>query len=317
MNFWSTVPKPFLIQAPMEDVTDTVFRQMLLTFGKPDVFFTEFTSVDGLLSRGTDIVGQRLQFSPKEHPIVAQVWGNVPENFTKAAKKIAGMGFDGIDINMGCPQKNVMAHGCGGKLIENHELVEEIVSATKKGAPSLPLSIKTRIGIKTIATREWISFLLTLPVDALIIHARTVQELSKVPAHWDEIGKAVKIRNQQKSKTLIIGNGDVASYTEAMEKIKQYGVDGVMIGRGMFTNPWIFNPKINLSNISLLERLHLLQEHILLYKKIWGGKKSFLPLRKLYKMYIHDVEGAKRIRTELITKQTLEDTLRYLSSLIS
>lgn len=316
MNFWNELPKPIIVQAPMEDVTDTVFRQMLLLCGRPDVFFTEFTSCDGLLSRGYDVVSQRLKFSQNEHPIVAQIWGNNPKNFAKVSKMLLEMGFDGIDINMGCPDKSVISHGCGGMLIENHSLVSEIVYATQEAVPNLPLSIKTRIGVKTIVTEDWIRFLLTLPLSAIVIHARTVKELSKVPAHWEEIGKAIQLRNKLKSDIYIIGNGDVENLDDAYEKGKTYRVDGVMIGRGMFENPWIFNPKIDPEKISLKEKMKLLHTHLLLFQKTWENKKYFGSLKKLYKMYIADTRGASEIRTELVRLKTIEETIGYVEKLL-
>jgi len=244
-NFLKDLRKPILIQAPMEDVTDTVFRQIIAKCGKPDIFFTEFTNVDGMCSKGRDNVGKRLIFTENERPIVAQVWGKNPENFLKTAKLIKDMGFDGIDINMGCPKKSVIKKGLGGELINNQSLAKEIFLATKEGVGGLPISIKTRIGVKKIQTEEWTKFLLGLNLDCLIIHGRTVAEMSESPVHWDEIEKVVKLKNSMKLKTLIIGNGDVKSYKEATEKSKQYGLDGIMIGRGIFNNLWIFNKKLN------------------------------------------------------------------------
>lgn len=296
----------------MEDATDTVFRQMLVKFGSPDVFFTEFTSVDGLLSKGKNIVSQRLRFTKKEHPIVGQIWGNNPQNFAAVTNMLVSMGFDGIDINMGCPDRDVMKKECGARLIENHTLAREIISAVKKEAKNLPISIKTRLGVKTVQTKDWINFLLTLPIDAIIIHGRTAKELSKVPAHWEEIGSAVYIRNQKKSQTLIIGNGDVSSFDDAQKKATQYGVDGVMIGRAMFDNPWIFNNKIDPAKIPLEEKLAYLLTHLRLFQKTWGKEKYFGSLKKLYKMYIANTPGASELRSKLVRLGTIEETVSYL-----
>ena len=221
-SFWINLKKPVLIQAPMEDVTDTVFRQIITKCGKPDVFFTEFTNVEGMCSPGRKQVGKRLKFTNIEHPIVAQIWGNNPKNYFETAKLIKKMGFDGIDINMGCPEKSVIKKGSCAALINNHSLAKEIILATRKGAGGLPISVKTRIGIKNIQTAEWASFLLKLKLDALIIHGRTVAEMSDFPAHWDEIGKVVKLRNELKIKTLIVGNGDVKDLDDAIAKYEKY-----------------------------------------------------------------------------------------------
>jgi tRNA-dihydrouridine synthase len=204
-SFWQKLPKPILALAPMEDVTDTVFRRIVALCARPTVFFTEFTSVDGLFSRGREEVIRRLDYTEHERPIIAQIWGNTPELFYKAAKLIAEMKFDGVDINAGCPEKNVTARGGGACLIQDPPLMKKIIAATKEGG--LPVSVKTRLGYKKISD-DWIQFLLEQDLDALIIHGRTAAELSKVPARWDEIAKAVKLRNDMGKNTVIIGNGD-------------------------------------------------------------------------------------------------------------
>jgi len=311
-GFWDNLKKPILIQAPMEDVTDTVFRQIITKCGKPDVFFTEFTNVEGMCSAGRDKVGRRLKFTDAEHPIVAQIWGNNPKNYFETAKLIKNMGFDGIDINMGCPEKSVVKKGSCAALINNHPLAKEIISATREGAGGLPLSIKTRIGIKNIQTEEWANFLLGFNLDALIIHGRTAAEMSDVPAHWDEIGKVVDLKNKMKLKTLIIGNGDVKDLNDAMEKYEKYKVDGVMIGRGIFDNLWIYNKKINPANISYKEKLKLLIEHITLFDKTWGRTKNFSIMKKFYKIYVSGMPDARDFRMELMKFQTAQETLKFL-----
>ena len=314
-NFWTDLKKPILIQAPMEDVTDTVFRQIIAKCGRPDVFFTEFTNVEGMCSKGRDKVGKRLIFTDSERPIVAQLWGINPQKFFETAKIIKTMGFDGIDINMGCPQKSVIKKGACGKLIDNPNLAKEIILATKKGAGGLPISVKTRIGIKNIQTEKWISFLLGFNLDCLIIHGRTVAEMSDHPTHWDEIGIAVKLRDEMKSKTLIIGNGDVKSREDAMEKYKKYEVDGIMIGRGIFTDPWIFNKSIDPAKISYQEKQKLLVKHITLFDKTWGKSKNFLIMKKFYKIYISSMPNAHNVRMALMKFKTAEETLKFLKSL--
>ena len=297
----------------MEDVTDTVFRQIVASCGKPDVFFTEFTNADGLCSKGREIVAKRLIFTKEERPIVAQIWGNNPENYYKSAKLIRVMGFDGIDINMGCPDKTVVKRGLCSGLINNPSLAEEIILAAREGAKGLPISVKTRIGYKNIETK-WIGFLLGLKLEAITVHARTVYEMSKVPAHWDEIGKVVKLRNSMKAKTLIIGNGDVKSIDEAQQKYKQYKVDGIMIGRGIFNNLWVFNRNINPKNIPYKEKLQLLIKHIELFDKTWGKTKNFAIMKKFYKIYISDVPDASDFRSKLMEFKTAHKTLRFLRS---
>src|SRR3989344_1057321 len=304
-NFWKELKKPILIQAPMEDVTDTVFRQIIAKCGRPDVFFTEFTNVEGLCSRGRDRVGKRLIVTEKERPIVAQIWGNNSKNYLETAKLIKKMGFDGIDINMGCPEKSVVKKGSCAALINNHPLAKEIILATREGASGLPISVKTRIGIKNIHTEEWAEFLLGFNLDALTIHARTVAEMSDIPAHWDEIKKVVKLRDSMKKKTLIIGNGDVKDLRDAEEKYRKYNVDGIMIGRGIFDNLWLFNKNVNPENISYQEKLKLLIKHLELFDRTWGSfdrlrTKNFALMKKFYKIYVSDVPDASEFRSKLM-----------------
>lgn len=316
-NFWKDLKKPILIQAPMEDVTDTVFRQIIAKCGAPDVFFTEFTNVEGMCSRGKDKVGKRLIFTDIERPIVAQLWGTTPSKFLETAKLIKEMGFNGIDINMGCPQKAVIKKGACGGLINNPSLAKEIILAVREGAGGLPVSVKTRIGVKNIQTEKWMGFLLKLNLDAITVHGRTVAEMSDVPCHWDEIGKAVKLKNEMKVKTLIIGNGDIKSRDEAMEKTKKYGLDGIMIGRGIFNNLWIFNKNSDKtpSEIPFEEKLKLLIEHVKLFDKTWGKTKNFSIMKKFYKIYTHNKPDAVSIRTELMKLKTASETLNFLKSL--
>lgn len=315
-NFWNNLTKPIMIQAPMEDVTDTVFRQIIVKCGKPDVFFTEFTNVEGMCSRGKDKVGKRLIFTPLEKPIVAQIWGLDPKKYLQTAKLIKTMGFDGIDINMGCPEKSVVKKGSCAALINNHELAKEIILATREGAQGLPISIKTRIGIKEIKTEEWAGFLLGLNLDALTIHGRTVAEMSDFPAHWDEIGKVVKLRDSLGIKTLIIGNGDVKNLDDALTKYEKYKVDGVMIGRGIFNNLWVFNNNIDPSKISYQEKLKLLIEHIALFDKTWGKNKNFSIMKKFYKIYVSEMPDASIVRQKLMEFKTVAETLNFLKSLL-
>ena len=222
----------------MEDITDTVFRRIVASCGKPDVFVTEFTNCDGIWSDGREVVAQRLQYCEEERPIIAQIWGIHPDAFTKTAELLVELGFDGIDINFGCPEKSVVKSGACAAMIEEPEIAIAIIKATKRGADNLPISVKTRLGFRRIQTEEWIPRLLDTGLDALTIHGRTAREMSDVSAHWDEIGKAVAIRNKLGVDTVIIGNGDVKMLVEGREKANTFCVDGVMIGRGIFHNPW-------------------------------------------------------------------------------
>lgn len=317
MTIWEQLKKPILILAPMEDVTDTAFRQILLQTGRPGLFFTEFTNVDGMESAGREQVIKRLRFLPKEKPLIAQIWGITPENFYKAAQEIREMGYDGIDLNMGCPQKDVTSHGACSALIKNHTLATEIIRATQEGAGDLPVSVKTRIGFNTIQTEEWIGFLLSHNLSALTVHGRTVKEMSKVPAHWDEIGKAVQLRNVHAPQTLLIGNGDVESLLDAEEKVKTYGIDGVMVGRGIFHNPWLFNKSVNPAEKTLHERIQLLHDHVALYSQTWGKTKHYPPLKKYFKIYLSGFDGAAEARTKFMETNTPEEALQLATSYLS
>ncbi len=319
---WDTLPHPIFILAPMEDVTDTVFRQIISSVGRPALYVTEFTNVDGFFSPGHTQVSQRLQFEKEEKPLIAQIWGMNPENYYKAAQQLVKMGFDGIDINMGCPQKNVTSHGACAALINNHSLAKEIINATKEGSRSagsaraeMPVSVKTRLGFKTNQREEWIGFLLEQDLPVLTIHGRTAQEMSAVPAHWDEIAKVVEMRNVSGYKTLIIGNGDVESLKDAKEKVEKYHVDGVMIGRGIFHNPWLFDEKKNIDDVTITERLMLLQKHVDLYKKTWGDSKPFQVLKKYFKIYVADFPGAAELRAQLMLCNSAEEVKKVIDNI--
>lgn len=316
-NSWKELKKPIFILAPMDDVTDTVFRQIIGDLAAPDLYFTEFTSVDGMVSeKGHEPVSRRLKFTEKERPIIAQIWGNDPEKFFKAAEMIKGMGFDGIDINMGCPEKSVVRRGMCSGLINNPELAARIIQATKDGAGGLPVSVKTRIGMREIQTEEWIGHLLKQDLATLTVHGRTVREMSKVPAHWDEIGKAVKLRDQIAPQTLIIGNGDVESYEDGLQKVKEYGVDGIMIGRGIFKNLWIFEKSGKAYDLTLNQRLDQLLKHSRLFVKTFGNTKSFALLKKFYKCYLSDFDGAAEIRAKFMETKSIEDVEKLAQSYI-
>lgn len=315
---WRQLPVPFIVLAPMEDVTDTVFRQIIMSIGKPDVLMSEFTNCEGILhSQGSVIVSQRLVYNSRvERPLIAQIWGNRPESFFKVAQKLAASGFDGIDINMGCPVAAVMRQQCGSALIDKQALVSEIVAATKEGKGSLPLSIKTRIGVKSVKTESWISHLLSLGIDALTVHGRTAYEQSLVPAHWDEIAKAVSIRNAMGVETVIIGNGDVSDRIEALEKHAAHHVDGVMIGRGIFKNPWAFTTDPRRER-SVADRLSLLLTHLRLFESTWGTKKHFPIMKKFFKMYVNGYLGASELRASLMACTTSDQVLSLIEPLIN
>jgi nifR3 family TIM-barrel protein len=341
-GFWKNLKKPIYALAPMADVTDAAFRQIIAKYGKPDIMFTEFVSCDGLQSTGQAKLLVDFIFEESQRPIVAQIFGSKPDNFYKTALLVQKLGFDGIDINMGCPDRKVEKQGAGAALIKTPKLAQEIVAATKKGAGNLPVSIKTRIGYAKNELDTWLPALLATDVVAITLHARTRKEMSSVPAHWNVIADAVKIRNSydnSEDKTLILGNGDVLSIAEAKEKLKKTNADGIMIGKGIFGNPWLFkdchvrhyeeaegrrsNP-VGLVNTNPTEsrlsrdnadcapgsqfsqndaaknRLLVMVEHTKLFEKLLGEHKNFGIMKKHYKAYVTGWQGAKDLRAKLM-----------------
>lgn len=310
----------------MANVTDAAFRRLFAAYGKPDVLFTEFVSVDGLLSLGQDRLLVDLWFTESERPIVAQIFGAVPEHFQRVAALIADLGFDGIDINMGCPDRSVEKQGGGAALINNPVLAAEIIQATKRGAPHLPVSVKTRIGYKTNELSEWLPVLLAQDLAALTVHLRTRRELSDVPAHWDLAPDIVALRDQSAPQTKVLGNGDVASIAEAHAKVEETGLDGVMIGRAAFGKPWFFAGLTPPQG----ERLRIMTEHAELFEQLYLSPRTFSPaltsgvrdpetpevyekvptnqrqlkqfatMKKHFKAYATDFDGAKELRMHLM-----------------
>lgn len=310
MSFWKKLKKPIFLIAPMANVTDAAFRKMFVECGRPDVFWTEFVSVEGLLSEGKERLLVDFWYDRKEHPIVAQIFGAKPEQFEKVAKLIKKLGFDGIDINMGCPDRGVEKTGAGAALIKNPKLAKEIIQATKRGAQGLPVSVKTRIGYSKNEIRTWLPELLKENIDALIVHLRTRHEMSDVPAHWDLAREIVELRDTFAPETLIIGNGDVADLNEARAKVKESGMDGIMVGRGVFGNPWFFSEK----KPDTREKLKRLIKHSQYFQKIYQsdqrhlgkGLKNFEVMKKHFKAYVSGFDGAKELRTSLMAAENAE-----------
>lgn len=319
-HFWKTLKgagKPITILAPMEEVTDVVFRTLISQLGRPDIFFTEFTSVEGINSIGQAKVIHRLRYDSTERPIVAQMWGTTPEHYKKAAELAVAMGFDGLDINMGCPVPKVIKRGACSALIKNSTLAAEIVAATKEGlAGRIPLSIKTRLGFGTIQTEEWIGFVLhKLKPEALTVHLRTVKELSEPPPHWEEMPKIIEMRNTFAPETVVIGNGSLSSMQEIREKVAMTGMDGGMVGRGIFHNPWLFSER-DVGNITPRQRLETLLQHTQKFVMTWGVEKNFAVLKRFFKIYCNGFVGAKELRVRLMETSTLDEVQTIVNSFL-
>lgn len=309
-TFWQDLPKPFFALAPMEAVTDTVFRHVVTKAARPDVYFTEFTNTDSFASpKGRHSTQSRLLFTDDEQPLVAQIWGTNPDHFALMANGLKEMGYKAIDINMGCPAKDVTKTGACSALIDNPELAARIIAATKTAG--LPVSVKTRIGFKKQKTEEWISFLLKQDIAALTVHARTAKEMSKVPARWDEITKAVKLRDEIAPHTLIIGNGDVQSHKEGLNRLSETGADGIMIGRGVFNNVFCFEQELN--EHSQQEYFDLLNYHLDLWEQTWEkGSTNYHGLKRFFKIYVKGFPGASELREQLMNTDSAEEAHEVL-----
>lgn len=303
-NFWQKLKHPFFVMAPMADVTDFVFRQMFAKYGAPDVYYTEFVSADGLASKeGRKALIRNLRLSKDEHPIVAQIFGANPENIKIAAKLVCELGYDGLDINMGCPDKSVIKQGAGSGLIKNPVLAREIIRVAKEGAGEMPVSVKTRIGFNKEEIETWIPEILAEKPACLIIHGRTRKELSAVDADWDAISRVAEMGKA--AGVLVVGNGDVQSLEDGMEKAEKFGVDGVMVGRGIFGQPWFFNR--DRKEIPLEKRLKIMLEHTELFEKEMVGVKGFHVMKKHFKAYIGGFDGAKELRAKLMESNNFKE----------
>ncbi len=358
LGFWKDIHdraraqnRPLYVLAPMADVTDCAFRKMINKYGKPDVTWTEFVSADGLMRatpEGKSKLMRDLLYNVRdengthdivvnERPIVAQLFSSNPEYMKQACKLVADLGYDGIDINMGCPDKGIEKQGCGSAMIKTPKKAQEIIRAAKEGAvradgTRIPVTVKTRIGYNKNELETWLPALLEAGPAVVTIHARTRKEMSKVPARWEHVARAVEIRdeffaknfskinadeNTSCEKTLILGNGDVLSIQDGYEKCKATGADGAMLGRAIFGNPWLFR---NLSGgvggdasaamgapgpayeASIREKLEVLVEHTKEFEKYLGDIKNFAIMKKHYKAYVNGFDGAKELRMELMEK---------------
>ena len=312
MNIYDSFQKPIISLAPMEDVTDTVFRQIVLSIKRPDIFYTEFVNVEGLNSDGRESVIHRLKYDPIEKPIIAQLWGVEPKNFFEGAKLVKDLGFDGVDINMGCAVKKVTSKYAGiGMVNADRGLVKDIIQSVKDGANGLPVSVKTRLGWKDY-DMGWIQFLLEQDLDVLTIHARTAIGFRAKKINWGRVLASVQLRDEMNKKTLIFGNGEIQSLTDARKHVKKFSVDGVMIGRAAINNPWVFSDE---KDFPVSESYEMFKKHIQLFNSVWGNTKDFNMLKKFVRSYVSGFVGSQEIRTELMETKSIEELLSKVERL--
>lgn len=310
-NFWRDLPRPFFVLAPMEDVTDVVFRHVVSKAARPDVFFTEFTNTESYCHPdGKQSVRGRLTFTEDEQPIVAHIWGDKPEYFRQMSIGMAEQGFKGVDINMGCPVHNVAAKGKGSGLIRHPEIAADIIQAAKAGG--LPVSVKTRLGYTYVDEwRDWLTHIFKQDIVNLSIHLRTKKEMSDVPAHWELIPEIKRLRDEIAPDTLLTINGDIPDRQTGLELVQQYGVDGVMIGRGIFKNPFAFEKEEK--DHSSEELLNLLRLHLDLFDKYSEIEpRTFGPLRRFFKIYVRDFRGASELRNQLMSTESTDEVRAVL-----
>jgi len=320
LGVWGGLRPPFSVLAPMEEVTDTVFRRIVGAAGAPDLFFTEFTNTDGLCSAGRPRIIGRLRFTPEERPLIAQIWGNNPDYYRRVAAEVRDMGFDGLDINMGCPVRKVVIRGSCGGLIGRPQLAADLIAAAKDGAGPLPVSVKTRIGIDSPCAEDWLGFLLSQRIAALTVHGRTVAQQSEGRADWSAVGCAVRLRDAASLPTRIVGNGDVRSAAEFFQRVRETGADGVMIGRGIFEDLFLFAgiragaEGLEFSDLAPLQKIDFFRAHLALHRETWGQVKGkgFDVLKKFAKTYLRAFEGAPRLVGAVMRTSTHEAALAVL-----
>eukprot|EP01127_Copromyxa_protea_P007472 TRINITY_DN17379_c0_g1_i1.p1 TRINITY_DN17379_c0_g1~~TRINITY_DN17379_c0_g1_i1.p1 ORF type:complete len:343 (-),score=56.66 TRINITY_DN17379_c0_g1_i1:48-1076(-) len=314
-GFWNNVPRQFLALAPMYDVTDCAYRRIIAQLGKPDVTYTEFVSSDGLLlpqQKGFHRLMLSLKYVPEERPIVAQIFGKDLAKFRDVVPMIMELGFDGVDINMGCPERSVVASGAGSGLIHNIDLAQQIIqTCIDAGKGTFPVSVKTRIGYKCIKTEmePWIGALLDVKPDAMALHLRTKVEMSKVDAHWDPeiFSKVLKLRDEKSPGTLIMGNGDVKSTAEAKEKAEKFNIDGVMLGRAIFGKPWLFSDAPDPTPTEIVE---IMERHLDIFELELLEAKTYFNVKKHLRAYLDSFN--KQYRAEMMLTNNIDDARQLI-----
>ena len=306
---------PFFSLAPMEAVTDVVFRHVVSKAARPDVYYTEFTNSSSFASpKGIHSTRGRLTFTPDEQPIIAQIWGSRPADIKFMCEKLPELGYQAIDINMGCPDKAVIKSGGGSDLIRNPDLAKEIIESAKTGG--LPVSVKTRLGFSRVEEwHDWLNFLLAQKIEVLTIHLRTKKEMSKVPAHFELIPEILKLRDEIAPDTLIQINGDVKTREQGLELWRKYPkIDGIMIGRGIFENPFCFEKNPPETARTSSDYLDLLELQLDLFEKYSREleKRRFEPLKRFFKIYVREFAGASDLRAKLMETKTVDEVREIL-----
>lgn len=307
-----SLPKPLLILAPMDDVTDTVFRHIVSACSPADLYMTEFINADSMQGAGHKATYTRTKYDDKNNKVIAQIWGKIPENFEKSAAELLKMGFCGVDINFGCPEKNVVKNGCCSAMIkpEGRDQAIELINAAQRGVGKGGfVSVKTRLGFNDI-DYTWHELLLKQKLNMLTVHVRTRKEMSKVPANYDAIIPIVQLRNKLSPDTKIVINGDITSRSQAEELVKKYQIDGAMIGRGIFHDPFVFSKNSPWAQMPPKEKINLLRKHVELFDKTWpNGELKFNTLKKFAKVYVNGFAGAKELREKIMATNSAEDLL--------
>lgn len=333
-NFWEKAEKPIVASAPMAGVTDAAFRRVMAkyskyggsddpsrdttSFGALDVIFTEFVSADGLFLAGKEELADSLSYTEEERPVVAQFFSPDPDRMKRSAAFAKELGFDGIDLNMGCPDRAVCKQGAGAEVIKTPELAQKIIKAAKEGASDMPVSVKTRAGyFSDSELNDWITAVLETEPAALTLHARTKKDMYKVPARWDLVKQTVELRDKIKVKTSVLGNGDISSMEDLYEKVSHSQADGAMVGRALFGNPWFFDERKISSGVSVAERLRVLVEHCKLFEDLFADRKSFALMKKHYKAYVSGWDGAKELRIKLMTAKSASEVERLVDNYLS
>jgi nifR3 family TIM-barrel protein len=343
MSFWKSLSLPAISLSPMDGVTDHPFRHIQKKYGNPTVLYTEFTSVEGVC-HGADRLLEDFLYDETQRPIVAQIYGTTPQFFKETTVILCELGFDGIDINMGCPAKNVAHSGAGAALIQTPKLAQQIIAQTKAGVEDflngmrardcehitkriateierrhqllpkkyqenreIPVSVKTRVGFGEKVINEWIPTLMEMEPAAIAVHGRTLKEQYGGSADWEEIAKGVAYTKG--TDTLYFGNGDVQNYEQAIDKVATYGVDGVLIGRGSFGNPFVFWSPEQFEKTTPPSIYQVALEHAELFEQTYAHQErySFLPMRKHLGWYVKAIPDAAIIRQKLFQTNTVTD----------